>query len=176
MAEIHWGDEMGMRSDHQAGTTWSPKGETPVVIKTGKRFRLNMISSLTNQGKLQFMLFKEGFTGAVFIDFMSRLIRYNRRKVFLIVDGHPTHKAKMVKEWIAEHADRIELFLLPGYSPELNPDELVNQDVKTNAVGKHRPLNVDQLAETVEDYLLKRKNDPEQVKKYFHGKHVRYGA
>lgn len=175
-AEIHWGDEMGMRSDHQAGTTWSPKGETPVVIKTGKRFRLNMISSLTNQGKLQFMLFKEGFTGAVFIDFMSRLIRYNRRKVFLIVDGHPTHKAKMVKEWIVDHADRIELFLLPGYSPELNPDELVNQDVKTNAVGKHRPLNVDQLADTVEDYLLKRKKDPEQVKKYFHGKHVRYAA
>lgn len=175
-AEIHWGDEMGMRSDHQAGTTWSPKGETPVVIKTGKRFRLNMISSLTNQGKLQFMLFKEGFTSSVFIDFMSRLIRYNRRKVFLIVDGHPTHKAKVVKEWIDEHSDRIELFLLPGYSPELNPDELVNQDVKTNAVGKHRPLNVDQLKDTVEDYLMKRKNDPEQVKKYFHAKHVRYAA
>ena len=71
----------------------------------------------------------------------------------------------MVKEWVADHADRIELLLLPGYSTELNPDELVNQDVKTNAVGKHRPLNVDQLADTVEDYLLKRKNDPEQVKK-----------
>jgi len=88
-----------------------------------------------------------------------------------------THKGKMVKEWLADHVERIELFLLPVYSPELNPDELVNnQDVKTNSVGKHSPLNVDQLAETVEDYLMKRKNDPEQVKKYFHGKHVRYAA
>lgn len=175
-AEIHWEDEMGMRSDHQSGTTWSPKGETPVVIKTGKRFRLNMISSLTNQGKLQFMLFKEGYTASIFIDFMSRLIRYNRRKVFLIVDGHPTHKAKVVREWIEEHSDRIELFLLPCYSPELNPDELVNQDVKTNAVAKHRPLNADQLENNVENYLMKRKSDLEQVKKYFNAKHVQYAA
>jgi len=174
--EIHWGDEMGMRSDHQAGTTWSPKGETPVIVRTGKRFRLNMISSLTNRGKLQFMLFKQGFTADVFIDFMSRLIRYNRRKVFLIVDGHPTHKAKVVKKWLDEKTDRIELFFLPAYSPELNPDELVNQDVKTNAVGKHRTLNVEQLENRVKNYLEKRKKDPEQVKKYFHGKHVKYAA
>lgn len=174
--EIHWGDEMGMRSDHQAGTTWSPKGKTPVIIRTGKRFRLNMISSLTNQGKLQFMLFKQGFTADVYIDFMSRLIRYNRRKVFLIVDGHPTHKAKIVQEWLRDKTDRIEVFLLPAYSPELNPDELVNQDVKTNAVGKHRTLNVDQLKTIVENYLEKRKQDTEQVKKYFHGKHVKYAA
>lgn len=76
---------MGMRSDHQAGTTWAPKGKSPVFVKTGKRFRLNMISSLTNRGKLEFMLFKEGFTAGIFIDFLGRLIRYNRRKVFIIV-------------------------------------------------------------------------------------------
>lgn len=174
--EIHWADEMGMRSDHQAGTTWAPKGKTPVIVKTGKRFRLNMISSLTNRGKLEFMLFKEGFTAGIFIDFLGRLIRYNRRKVFIIVDGHPAHKAKMVKEWLEEHSDRIELFFLPAYSPELNPDELVNQDVKTNAVGKHRTLNVDQLKSNVENYLSKRRNNPTQVRKYFHEKNVRYAA
>ena len=174
--EIHWADEMGMRSDHQAGTTWAPKGKNPVIVKTGKRFRLNMISSLTNRGKLEFMLFKEGFTAGIFIDFLRRLIRYNRRKVFIIVDGHPAHKAKMVKEWLEEHSDRIELFFLPAYSPELNPDELVNQDVKTNAVGKHRTLNVDQLKSNVENYLSKRRNNPRQVRKYFHEKHVRYAA
>lgn len=175
-AEIHWADEMGMRSDHQTGTTWAPKGKTPVIVKTGKRFRLNMISSLTNRGKLEFMLFKEGFTAGIFIDFLSRLIRYNRRKVFIVVDGHPAHKAKMVKEWLKDHTERIELFFLPAYSPELNPDELVNQDVKTNAVGKHRTLNVDQLKSNVENYLLKRRNNPKQVRKYFHEKHVRYAA
>jgi transposase len=175
-SEIHWGDEMGMRSDHQTGTTWSPKGETPIIIRTGKRFRLNMISSVTNQGKLQFMLFKQGFTADVFVDFTSRLIRYNRNKVFLIVDGHPTHKSQIVKKWLEENADRIEIFFLPAYSPELNPDELVNQDVKTNAVGKHRTLNVDQLETKVENYLEKRKTDPNQVKKYFHGNHVKCAA
>jgi len=174
--EIHWADEMGMRSDHQAGTTWAPKGKTPVIVKTGKRFRLNMISSLTNRGKLEFMLFKEGFTAGIFIDFLGRLIRYNRRKVFIIVDGHPVHKAKMVKEWLEDHSERIELFFLPAYSPELNPDELVNQDVKTNAVGKHRTLNVDQLKSNVESYLVKRRNNPTQVRKYFHEKNVRYAA
>jgi len=174
--EIHWADEMGMRSDHQAGTTWAPKGKTPVIVRTGKRFRLNMISSLTNRGKLEFMLFKEGFTAGIFIDFLSRLIRYNRRKVFIIVDGHPAHKAKMVKEWLEEHTERVELFFLPAYSPELNPEELVNQDVKTNAVGKHRTLNVDQLKSNVESYLVKRRNNPLQVRKFFHEKHVRYAA
>lgn len=175
-AEIHWADEMGMRSDHQAGTTWGKKGKTPVVIRTGKRFRLNMISSLTNRGKLEFMVFKEGFTGGVFIEFLERLIKYNRKKVFVIVDGHSVHKSKMVKQWLEKKKDRIEIFFLPAYSPELNPDELVNQDVKTNAVGKHRTLNADQLKDRVENYLIRRKANPNQVKKYFHGKHVQYAA
>lgn len=174
--EIHWCDEMGMRSDHQAGTTWSPKGETPVILRTGKRFRLNMISSITNRGKLQFMVFKHSFTASVFIDFMARVIRYNRKKVFLIVDGHPTHKAKVVKEWLEGKKERIELFFLPAYSPELNPDELVNQDVKTNAVGKHRTLNVEQLKVRVENFLVNRQKKPKQVIKYFHGKYVKYAS
>lgn len=158
------------------GTTWSPKGETPVIVRTGKRFRLNMISSITNRGKLQFMVFKHSFTASVFIDFMARVIRYNRKKVFLIVDGHPTHKAKVVKEWLEGKKERIELFFLPAYSPELNPDELVNQDVKTNAVGKHRTLNVEQLKVRVENFLVNRKKKPKQVIKYFHGKYVKYAS
>jgi len=133
-----------------------------------------MISSVTNQGKLQFMLFKQGFTADVFVDFMSRLIRYNRHKIFLIVDGHPTHKSQIAKKWLEENAERIEIFFLPAYSPELNTDELVNQDVKTNAVGKHKTLNVDQLETNVENYLEKRKTDQNQAKKYFHSNHVKY--
>ena len=135
-AAIHWGDEMGLRSDHQAGTSYGRKGRTPVVPATGQRFGCNLISSITNRGALRFMVFKQRFTADVMIRFLQRLLRSVDRKVFLIVDGHPAHRAGKVKRWVARRSDRLELFFLPGYSPELNPDEVLNQDVKTRAMVK----------------------------------------
>ncbi|MEB3703185.1 IS630 family transposase [Candidatus Bealeia paramacronuclearis] len=123
-AEIHWGDEAGFRSDHQTGTTYSPKGQTPVISGTGKRFRINMISSVTNQGTLRFMLFEENFTREVFLNFLKRLIKSSKKKVFLIVDNHKVHHAKVVGEFLKENKEKIEVFFLPAYSPDLNPDEL----------------------------------------------------
>ena len=116
-AEIHRGDEMGVRSDHQAGTTYGRRGQTPVVPGTGKRFGCNMISTITNRGRLAFMVFRERFTTEVFLRFLRRLIRQEGRKVYLIVDGHPVHRSKEVGEWLERHAERIRLFRLPGYSP-----------------------------------------------------------
>jgi transposase len=137
---VLWLDEMGIGSDGAAGRSWAPVGQTPVSKGTGKRFRVNMISALSNQGKLRFRLFVGSFTGAVFIDFLGRLVRdCGGRKVHLIVDGHPVHRAKAVSAFIGRHADRIELHFLPGYSPELNPVELLNHDVKANAAGRRRP-------------------------------------
>jgi len=121
--EIHWGEEMGMRSHNLAAVILPIKGEPTVVSKTKMRYRLNMISSLTNRGKLKFMLFKGEFTVAVFIEFMSRLISDSPRKVFLIVDGNYIHGYRGVKEWLGEHSDRIELFLLPGYTYYLKPQD-----------------------------------------------------
>ena len=135
-AEIHWGDEMGLRSDHQTGTSYGRRGQTPVIAGTGKRFRCNMISTITNRGRLAFMVFTRPFTADVMIEFLGRLIRHAQRKVFLIVDGHPVHRSGKVKNWLAKHADEIKAFELPGYSPELNPDELLNQDVKSNALAR----------------------------------------
>lgn len=135
-AEINWGDEMGLRSDHQAGTSYGRKGQTPVLPGTGQRWRCNMISSITNRGTLRFMVFKQRFTTAVFIDFMRRLVRSAGRKVYLIVDGHPVHKSAAAAKWLDEHAEQIRLILLPGYSPDLNPDEFLNHDVKQNTVGR----------------------------------------
>src|SRR5829696_1248644 len=128
---VLWLDEMGVRSDAAAGRSWAPVGQTPVVKRTGKRFRVNMVSAISNAGRLRFRLFTGSFTGAVFIDFLGRLLRdCGGRRLHLIVDGHPGHRAKLGSAWVGRHAERIELHFLPGYSPELNPVELLNHDVK----------------------------------------------
>lgn len=178
-AHIHWLDEMGLRSDHQAGRSYGRRGETPVVFGTGQRFRCNMISSITNRGRLAFMIFRQRFTARVFLNFLGRLLRLTRktrRKVFLIVDGHPVHKARSVTRWFAEHREQIRIFCLPAYSPELNPDELLNQDVKTNALGRVRPVNVQEMMGNVRSYLRITQARPTVVKNYFSESHVKYAA
>jgi len=175
-AEIQWGDEMGMRSDHQAGRTWGRRGRTPVVPGTGKRFRCSMISTITNRGQLRFMVFCERFTGRVFIRFLRRLTRATKRVVYLIVDGHPVHKGGLVKDYLRNHSEEIRLFLLPGYSPELNPDELLNNDVKSNAIGRRRPHDLAEMKAEARSYLRSRQRQPEVVRSYFAEEHVRYAA
>lgn len=175
-ATIYWGDEMGMRSDHQAGTSYGRRGETPVIPGTGQRFRCNLISAITNRGKLAFMVFNEKFNAFVFIVFLKRLIRHAERKVFLIVDEHPVHVSGRVKRWLARHRQQIRLFFLPGYSPDLNPDELLNQDVKTNAVGRRRPRNKMVMVGNVRSYLWSTQRRPQKVRAYFKHPKVRYAA
>lgn len=175
-AQIYWGDEMGMRSDHQTGTTYGRKGITPVIPGTGQRFRCNMISAITNRGKLYFMVYRQGFSTKLFITFLRRLARQINKKLFLIVDGHPVHRSKETKTWVEKQKGKIHLFYLPGYSPELNPDELLNQDVKSNAVGRKRPHSQSEMITTVRSFLRSRQKQPEKVKSYFHEEHVQYAA
>jgi transposase len=175
-AEIHWGDEMGARSDHQSGRTWGKKGKTPVVGATGQRFRCNVISSLTNRGVLRFRVFEERFTFEVFIDFLGRLIRFGKRKVYLIVDRHPVHMSEAVAQWVERYQDRIRLIHLPAYSPELNPGEYLNQDVKTNAVGRQRAKTKGQLMRNLRSYLRSTQKCPDVVQRFFHAGAVRYAA
>ena len=175
-ALIHWGDEMGLRSDHQTGTSWGRRGQTPVIPGTGQRFRLNMISALTNQGHLAFMVFPDGFTSDVFLTFLQRLVRYSPQKVFLIVDGHPVHKSLAVSKWLNEHQAEISMFFLPAYSPELNPDELLNQDVKSNALGRQRPRTRQELLDFTRSYLQETKKRPAIIRNYFLQQDVRYAA
>ena len=175
-AEIHWGDEAGFRSDHQSGTTYSPRGKTPVIKGTGKRFRVNMISTVTNKGTLRFMIYEKSFTADLFIKFLKRLIRSSAHKIFLIVDNLPVHHSKIVKEWVTKNSKRIEIFYLPAYSPELNPDELLNQDVKTNAVGRKRAKSLSELKENLRTYLFGTQKCKELVQAYFRKKEVAYAA
>src|SRR5207247_704967 len=126
---VLWLDEMGVRSDGAAGRSWAPIGQTPVIKRIGKRFGVNMLSAISNAGRLRFRLFTGSFNGPVFIDFLGRLLRdCGGRKVHLIVDGHPVHHAKLVSAWVGRHAERLELHFLPGDSPELNPPHLLNHD------------------------------------------------
>lgn len=175
-AEIHWGDEMGVRSDYQAGCSYGRRGQTPVVSGTGKRFRCNMISTLTNLGKLYFKVFTQRFTAAVMIEFLRRLVLRCEQKIFLIVDGHPVHRSRTVRQWLERHADRIRLFFLPAYSPELNPDELLNHDVKANAVGRQRPKTQAEMIDNIRSYLRRTQRQPHVVQNFFHEKHVSYAA
>jgi transposase len=174
-ARILWLDEMGLRSDRTAGRSWSPVGQTPIIKGTGQRFGANVISAISNKGHLQFRVFKQRFTTPVLIDFLHRLVRQaDGQKVILILDGHPVHRAKKVRQWVAAHADQIELQFLPGYSPELNPTELLNQDVKTNALGRRRPTTQDELIGDTRSYLRSTQRRPQLVARYFEGEHVTY--
>lgn len=175
-AEIHWGDEMGLRSDHQTGTSYGRKGETPVVPGTGRRFRCNMLSTVTNGGQLAFMVFTRRFTADVMIDFLRRLRRHADRRVFLIVDRHPVHRSRKVARWLQTQAEALRLFFLPAYSPELNPDELLNQDVKSNALGRTRPRDQTELLDHVRSYLRSTQHQPRLVMKYFQKDPVIYAA
>jgi transposase len=175
-AQIHWGDEMGLRSDHQTGTTYGRRGQTPVVPGTGQRFRCNMISTITNRGKLTFMIYKESFTSPVFLRFLKRLLRQVPGRIYLIVDGHPVHRSRAVTSWLKANENRIKMFRMPAYSPQLNPDELWNQDVKSNALGRQRPVDVAEMMATVRSYSRSTQMQPEIVRAYFREEHVRYAA
>jgi transposase len=175
-AEIHWLDEMGVRSDHQAGRSYAPKGETPAIPGTGQRFGCNMISTVTNKGVLAFMVFTGRFTARVFLRFLRRLLRHRPVKLFVIADSHPVHKAARVKQWLQAHHDRIQLHFLPPYSPDLNPDELLNHDVKSNAVGRRRPETQADLMKNVRGYLRSTQRRPDIVQAYFQQEDVAYAA
>jgi len=175
-AEIYFEDESGVRSDFHSGSTWAIKGQTPVVRVTGQRFSLNMISAVSPRGALRFMVVKGGVGAAVFIRFLKRLIQGAKRPIFLIVDGHPAHRAKAVTRYVSTVSQRLRLYFLPAYSPELNPDEQVWNDVKNNAVGRSRLENPEDLHRTVVSRLRFLQKSPDRVRSFFQMPETRYAA
>ncbi len=175
-AVIYWGDELGLRSDHVTGTRYAPVGRTPVVRATVQRFGCNMISVITNKGALAFMVFQCQFKAPVFVAFLQRLLKQVVGTIYLIVDGHPVHKSVKATRFAATHSSRLRLIRMPGYSPELNPDELLNQDVKTNGLGKSRPTNRTELMAIVRSHLYRRQKQPQVIANLFREKHVRDAA
>ena len=176
---ILWQDESGVQLRNlspQAG--YAPRGERAIAKLSGKRISANMISALSNGGQLHFSIFEGRFTGKLFIEFLDRLIRsYPERKIFLICDNHSTHHAKLVKKWVEKHSERIELHFLPSYSPELNPDEYLNQDVKRHMRQLHpRPVDKPGLKDEIRRFLRGRQRQPHIVRNYFHAPEIKYAA
>jgi transposase len=174
-AIILWLDQTGLRSDAAVGTTWAPVGQTPVVGKTGRRFGVNVMAAISNKGELYFTCYTGSFTGPVFLAFLQRLVRHLDRKIHLIVDGHPVHRRIMVRDWLAEHVDIIEMHFLPGYSPELNPVELLNGDLKHH-VAQENPANRAELSAKAAAHLRRRQNQPNVVQALFRKPEVRYAG
>ena len=175
-AVIYWGDELGLRSDHVSATRYAPLGQTPVIRATGQRFGCNMISAITNRGHLAFMVFQGKFDAALFVRFMRRLLKQAEGKIYLIVDAHPVHRSVIAKEFVMANEARLRLIRLPGYCPELNLDELLNQDIKTNVLGKSRPSNRAEMMTGVRRHLYRRQRQPQIIRNLFQEKHVRYAA
>lgn len=175
-AEIAWGDESGLRSDAQVGRGYAPVGETPEIRLSTQRARVNYIASIDNQGTVRFMLYTRKLTAQVFIMFLERLIVQRARKLIWIVDRHPVHRSGAVQEWIEKHRQAIELVYLPPYSPQLNPAEFLNCDVKQGVHSKPPTRNQAQLKQRVLSHLHKLQKLPERVMRYFKHSSIAYAA
>ena len=171
---VFFADEAGLRTDHHAGRTWGTVGRTPVVRATGARARINMISAITPAGGLRFQLVDGTVNADTFIDFCRRLLHDAAAPVFLIVDGHPAHRAKKVTDYVASTDGALRLFFLPGYSPELNPDEWVWQNVKNDRVAKQVPMNKADLKSLALGALRRLQKLPHLVRDFFADPHLAY--
>jgi transposase len=175
-AEIHWGDETGLCNDSQHGRSYAPRGKTPAIRLPAKRERINLISSITNQGKVRFMIYQDNMNGKTFIKFLKRLIKDVGHKIFLILDNLRVHHSKLVKKWLRKHKDHIELFFLPSYSPELNPDEYLNCDLKAGVHSRVPARTKKQLKKKAVSHLRMLQKKPTRVKKYFKNPNIAYAA
>jgi transposase len=176
-AEIHWGDETGLCNDSYHGRGYAPRGKTPVISLSAKKCkRVNLISTVTNQGKIRFMIYKDRMNADTFIKFMKRLIKDADRKIFLILDNLRVHHSYKARDWLQEHTDQIEVFFLPSYSPELNPDEYLNCDLKAGVHSGPPARTREQLSNKALSHLRKLQKMPKRVMKYFKHPKISYAA
>ena len=176
-AEIHWGDETAVVNTDVRGRGYAPVGKTPVTFAVGgTRQKLSIVATVTNQGKRRCMIIDESFDSDKLIEFLQALIQDAGKKVFLILDNLRVHHSKPVKAWVEERKDKIELFYLPSYSPELNPEERLNADLK-QAMGKRVPVRTKaKLRDAANEHMAMLEKSPERVMSYFQDPRVKYAA
>jgi len=175
-AQVMWCDQTGISSEDHRGRGYAPKGCTPIAGTQAARFSVSMISALTNRGMLRFMVYRRGLKIATFIKFLRRLIRSAGSKVFLVVDNLQVHRAGKVREWVEKRSDNIELFFLPPYCPELNPDEYLNNTVKSQLRRQPAPRSQDQLQGTLSSCMKSNQRRPQFIRKLFDHPNVKYAA
>src|SRR5664280_2183379 len=166
-AEILWGDETGLRSDDVRGRGYAPKGQTPVVHANADRQSLSVISTVTNKGQMRWKVFSGALNAKILIGFMERLTRQQTTKIFLILDNLRVHHSKKVREWLDANEDKIEIFYLPSYSPELNPDELLNADLKQRVTTAAPARTKRALTRSASSALRSIQKQPQRVQNYF---------
>ena len=175
-AEIHWADETGLSNQANYGRSFAPRGQTPVLPRPAARVSQSMISSLTNRGTLRFMIYDGALTAATFLIFLRRLVQGAGRKLFVIVDNLRVHRARRVRAWVEANAERIELFYLPPYAPEHNPDEFLNNDVKQALARQPVPRDKVSLKAGLTSYMRSLQRRPAKVRAFFQAATVRYAA
>ena len=174
-AEIYWGDETGVQNTADYLRGYAPIGQTPVVEVEAQKFKANLLSAISNRGKVRFCLY-EKLSPDKLIDFMQRLVRDTDRKVFLILDNLRIHHAKKVSAWLEKHKDEIEVFFLPPYSPEYNPDEYLNSDLKRAVGNRPMPRSQADIEHNVRSHLSQLQRNPEKVRSFFKAPCLRYAA
>ncbi len=174
-ASIFFGDEASVRTDFHSGTTWAPVGQTPIVHGTGDRDSVNMISAISAQGKLHFQLLdNQNVNSKIFIEFCEKLLHDIDGKIYLIVDGHGSHKSKETQAFVKSTDGRLKLFLLPPYSPELNPDEWVWKNVKYDRIGRMAARTRDEMRAGIKDAFARLVAGPELVRSFFKSPDLAY--
>jgi transposase len=173
---IFWGDETGLRADDGRGRGYAPRGQPPVVRVCHRRAGLSLIAAVSNRGAVRWMIRDGAVNAATLIRFLQRLIRDAKRKVFLILDRLRVHRAGRVRDWLATHPTKIEVFYLPAYSPELNPDEGLNADLKQVVTRKAPARSKPQLKQAIVSHMRRLSRSPARVRSYFRHKPVRYAA
>ena len=174
--EILWGDECGIQNETNYIKGYAPIGQTPIMPKGPYKLRINMISAISNQGKLRFMFYKGSCNAKTIIKFMSRLIWRADRKIFLILDNLKSHHAKIVQKWLAKRIDKIEVFFLPSYSPELNPDEYLNGNLKREMAKGDFATTEKELEDKARDIMKIIQKNHGHVASFFQKKEVRYAG
>lgn len=176
-AEIHWLDETGVNNQAIYQRGYALRGKTPVTAKPARREKISMISTVTNRGTLRFRLYEGGLSAALFVEFLEQLTKDTDKKIFVIMDNLPVHKGMAVKAWLEQNTDKIEVFYLPPYAPDLNPDEYLNNDLKQNV---HRysglPLDKATLKNNVLRYMRHIQKSPAKVQSYFQARETKYAA
>jgi len=166
-AEIYWGDETGINNQEHYQRGFSPRGVTPQMMNEGKREKVSMISAITGRGTARFMIYEGAMTQQRFIAFMRRLTHDADRKVFLVVDNLVVHHGKLVQKWLEGHKDNIEVFYLPSYAPELNPDEYLNHALKLDVHSGTRPRTKKDLHHRTESFMRRLQHDSKRIANLF---------
>jgi transposase len=176
-ADIYFGDAAHIRSDHHAGRTWGKKGETPVVLSTGSRHGMSLLSAITSKGHMRFMIKeKGGVNSEVFIEFLKRLLAGAKRPIYLIVDRGPAHISKKTRDFVKTLGDNLKLFYLPPYAPDRNPDELVWKHLKADTTGRMVSTGKADFKSKVTSSMRSLQRNPKKIRSFYQKPSLKYAA